>query len=176
MELSIGVIVVLILAIVMLGLGIVFTKNIFGSTTQNFEQVSGEAKKQMIDQMKDDAKIVDLSRQKIEIKVGETKQIYIGFSNKESEAVDFTISSSSKATAIASGTPENSCGFNTGTEKILLGYKIAPTNVIKGDTVILPMNIKADSGAAKGELCFYEILVNYGTSGSAKIELTVDVI
>ena len=44
LNLSINAIVVLILAITMLGLGLGFIRNVFGSTTENFEQVSQQIK------------------------------------------------------------------------------------------------------------------------------------
>src|SRR3989338_11650848 len=81
LELSINAIVILILAITMLGLGLGFMRNIFGSATDQFRQVTGAVEKQMIDQMKEGNKIVDLSRPKLTIKKGKQEQIFIGFRN-----------------------------------------------------------------------------------------------
>ena len=59
LQLSITAIVVLILAITMLGLGLTFIRNIFGSATEEFEVATGTIQKVMIEQMKQSNKIVD---------------------------------------------------------------------------------------------------------------------
>jgi len=91
LNLSINAIVILILAITMLGLGLAFMRNIFGKATEEFQEVSGTVKKQMIDQMKESTKIVDLSRPKVELKTGDSTQIFIGFKNDGSDPEAFQI-------------------------------------------------------------------------------------
>ena len=91
LNLSINAIVVLILAITMLGLGLAFMRNIFGSATKEFEEVGGTVKKQMIDQMKESSKIIDISNPKFLMGPGEKKQVYIGFKNEGNEVRYFQI-------------------------------------------------------------------------------------
>ena len=51
LNLSVNAIVVLILAITMLGLGLGFMKNTFGGVTEQFEQVSGDLERQLIQEL-----------------------------------------------------------------------------------------------------------------------------
>jgi hypothetical protein len=185
LDLSINAIVILILAITMLGLGLAFMRNIFGSATKEFEEVSGTVKKQMIDQMKESTKIVDLSRPKVELKPGESTQVFIGFKNDGSKTKNFTIRSDPEGNPAAttpsslSGTPNN-CNL-IGTQGVYLEFKLASTQVLKGDVIVLPINIKTSSGVAS-DTCFYELNIDYQEieggepiSGSVTTELTVDV-
>ena len=188
LSLSINAIVILILAITMLGLGLAFMRNIFGSATQEFSEVSGTVKKQMIDQMKESDKIVDLSRPKVKIKSGESTQVFIGFKNDGSAPRYFRILN--KVTDAASdGTPlgntiacslsKTAAGVDPDGETYL-EYKLEPTTVLGGDVVVLPINIKTTSNV-KPDTCFYELIVSHGTDTEAldndeTIELTVDII
>ena len=92
LQLSINAIVVLILAITMLGLGLSFIKNIFGKATQEFEEVGGVIHDQLIEQMKETDKIVDLSGAVYEIEPGKKQIVYIAFKNDQSSQKNFTIS------------------------------------------------------------------------------------
>ncbi len=155
LNLSINAIVILILAITMLGLGLSFMRNIFGSATQEFEEVSGTIHKQMIDQMKEGNKEIDLSSLVYDIKQGEKKQIYIGFKNVANEAKNFTITGVNMNSL--SGSSGN-CGLESG-DDVMIEYKQTATKVLGGDTVVLPINIKTSSNAEK-DSCFYEILID----------------
>ncbi len=170
LSLSINAIVVLILAITMLGLGLGFMRNIFGGAIEEFEEVRGEVKKQMIEQMKESDKIVEFSRPKVELKAGEKKQIFIGFKNELVGDTKFMISNST----------ETRLGAAAGCQGLSIEYKITPTTVASGDVFVVPMNIKADSTALE-QTCFYDfgILLTDGNDNTIKtkrIELTVDVI
>lgn len=178
LQLSINAIVVLILAITMLGLGLAFMRNIFGSATSEFEEVGGTVKKQMIEQMKSSEYPVDLSRQKVNIKAGDTQQLFIGFKNAGNSPIDFEIDIGSSSTYPLSGT--DTCNFDSAgaVKEIYLQFKKSPTNVLKGDIVVLPINVIAASDV-EVDTCFYEISTNYGNlQGSYEttiIELTVDI-
>ena len=203
LNLSINAIVILILAITMLGLGLAFMRNIFGSATQEFEEVGGTVKKQMIDQMKESTKIVDISRPKVELKGGEKTQIFLGFKNDGSSPVDFQIREveSSKLGAPGSRnlynlnlagtiTPilgtDDRCGVKIGTIQTAgdayIELKNTKTNVGAGDVVVIPMNIHALTNPDPGT-CIYEIKVDTKVPTSADgteaadeiIELTVDI-
>jgi len=90
-EMSIGHIVALILAITFLGLGLAFINNVFGSASEQFKEVGGAVKKQMIDQMKKTNKEVDLSSTVYKINPGKKGQIFVGFKNTEQDSKKFII-------------------------------------------------------------------------------------
>ena len=170
LSLSINAIVVLILAITMLGLGLGFMRNIFGGAIEEFEDVRGEVKKQMIEQMKESEKVVEFSRPKVELKAGEKKQIFIGFKNELQADTKFIIANYT----------DTRLGLTAGCEGLGIEYKTTSTIVASGDVVVVPMNIKAASTAPE-QTCFYDfgILLTDGDGNSIKtkrIELTVDVI
>ena len=156
LELSINAIVILILAITMLGLGLGFMRNIFGSATDQFRQVTGAVEKQMIDQMKEGNKIVDLSRPKLTIKKGKQEQIFIGFRNVK-DAINYYLIVNPEE---SSGNHIDGVGITKAECQAALeiGYKQDPTSVQKGDVVVLPINIKAEPDAAQGT-CFIDVEV-----------------
>ena len=187
LNLSINAIVVLILAITMLGLGLSFMRNIFGSATQEFEEVGGTVKKQMIDQMKESTRIVDISRPKIDIKAGEHSQVFIGFKNDGNEEREFRVKSSEGSTEPTSlgddvnclllSTDENAGSGGKG--DVYVKFKTSKTSVLKGEVVVLPINIKTTSNVDP-DTCFYELQVDHGPDvdtdpSTITIELTVDI-
>ncbi|GAF95914.1 unnamed protein product, partial [marine sediment metagenome] len=88
------------------------------------------------------------------IKPGEKKQIYIGFKNNENTPKKFIIKGIK-----ASSMPEDiDCGLYE-EDDVMLEYKHKATTVESGATIVLPMNIKVDSGTNTGT-CFYEILID----------------
>ena len=164
LELSINAIVILILAITMLGLGLGFMRNIFGSATDQFRQVTGAVEKQMIDQMKEGNKIVDLSRPKLTIKKGKQEQIFIGFRNVKEDINYYLIVNPEES----SGNHIDGVGITKAECQAALeiGYKQDPTSVQKGDVVVLPINIKAEPDAAQGT-CFIDVEVCVAASQQA---------
>ena len=152
LELSINAIVILILAITMLGLGLGFMRNIFGSATEQFTQVTGAVEKQMVEQMKETNKIVDISRPKLTIKKGDSEQVFIGLKNVKSAANHYLIVNPKV------GSHMEKVGTNDPCIKLDIGYKNDPTQVSSGDVVVLPMNIKAAPDAPEGT-CFIDVEV-----------------
>jgi hypothetical protein len=185
LSLSINAIVILILAITMLGLGLAFMRNIFGKATEEFQEVGGTVKKQMIDQMKESDKIVELSRPKIELKAGETTQIFMGFKNEGGAANSpkyFIINSTSSRIPTSLGGKDN-CNLSytqSQTKQVYLEFKNAQTTVQSGEIVVLPINVKSTSDVMS-DTCFYELEVCYSDSignmcqKQRIVELTVDI-
>jgi type II secretory pathway pseudopilin PulG len=185
LSLSINAIVILILAITMLGLGLAFMRNIFGKATEEFQEVGGTVKKQMIDQMKESDKIVELSRPKIELKAGETTQIFMGFKNEggsTTSAKYFLINSTSSRIPTSLG-GKDFCNLTYTTNQkyqVYLEFKNSPTTVQSGEVVVLPINVKSTSDAYP-DTCFYELEVLYSdsvatiSSNKKIVELTVDI-
>jgi hypothetical protein len=196
LSLSINAIVVLILAITMLGLGLAFMRNIFGSATSEFKEVSGTVKKQMIDQMKESDKVVELSRPKVELKQGESTQIFMGLKNEQNTPSIFFVQNV-ETTPLGAGfsnkyniTPggivnfselNTRCGIARGTTHttdVYLEMKTQNTTVKGNDIAVLPINIKTLSNAAIGT-CLFELSVNTTATSSSNLnvaELTVDII
>ena len=205
LNLSINAIVILILAITMLGLGLAFMRNIFGSATKEFEEVGGTVKKQMIDQMKQTTKIVDISSPKLKMKPGEKKQVFLGFKNEGTGVLDFQIRQidatrlgssdtntfdidvSTDLVSLAASTTglcgvKLATGESPGTIEAYIEYKNTKTTVGKGDVVVVPMNIHSKSNANQGT-CVYELKIDTNADPAnpetpdynAVIELSVDV-
>lgn len=154
LTLSINAIVILILAITMLGLGLAFMRNIFGKATGEFNEISGEIQRQVVEQMKESDKIIDLSGSVYDIEPGEKKMAYIGFRNDGEDTKKFIIKGV-KVNSL-SGNDAN-CGLYD--EEVILEYKQKATEVKPGATTVLPINIKASTNALK-DTCFYEILID----------------
>ncbi len=179
LNLSINAIVILILAITMLGLGLAFIRNIFGSATEEFEDIGGEVKKQMIEEMKASDDVVELSRPKVELKAGASTQLYIGFKNEGNTEMKFKIHTDGVSEPTSLGGDDN-CNLTydaDSSKQVYLEFKTAETTVLKGDVVVLPINIKTTSDA-EPDTCFYELKVGYGTTTddtNSTIELTVDI-
>ena len=154
LDLSINAIVILILAITMLGLGLAFMSGVFGSATEEFQEISGVIQKQIIDQMKQTDKVVELENPVKKIGVGEKKTTYIGFKNNQNEVINFIIKGI-RVSSIPGAIID--CGLYE--EDVILEYKHKATSVQPGTVAVLPMNIKTDSRSEKGT-CFYEILID----------------
>ncbi len=155
-------------------------RNIFGSATKEFEEVGGTVKKQMIEQMKESDNTVDLSRPKVDLKAGEDTQIFIGFKNEGNVLRYFQISVSGTSTTSLGGANNCSVLGSTGAKKVYLEFKTGETEVLKGEVVVLPLNIMTSSDVDQ-DTCFYEMIVEHGTvseslDNNETIELTVDVV
>lgn len=178
LNLSINAIVILILAITMLGLGLGFMRNIFGSATEEFTKVGGTVQKQMVDQMKETNKIVDISRPKIVIKQGNKDQVYLGFKNTQAGTSTFSIQSVSGFPLTGSTQVTIPSCAQTGTPDVELRYKSDPTTVEAGETTVLPLNVVVKPNTAEGT-CFFDISIEVSPTGSTPqtkhLELTVDV-
>ena len=202
LDLSINAIVILILAITMLGLGLAFMRNIFGTATQEFEEVGGTVQKQMIDPMKETDKIVDITNPKLEMKAGEQKQIFLGFKNEGNNDVDFQIRQievsflggaaettniydiSNESAVIKSLGSGDVCGVRDDSgvsTDVYIEFKSSQTTVRTGDVVVVPINIITTS-AAEQATCTYEIKIDIDADTGAPIdyseiiELTIDVV
>ena len=171
LNLSINAIVVLILAITMLGLGLSFMRNIFGGATEEFTKVSGEVEQQMIEQMRESSKAIELSRPKVNIKIGEKDQIFIGLRNDQQDPLDFTIQGIT-CEGLGGGTASLlNCGAGG---DVTLSWKTSPTTIEGGGVIVLPINIKVSTQANEGT-CFCTIPIIAGGETPMTTELTIDV-
>ncbi len=153
LNLSINAIVVLILAITMLGLGLTFMRNIFGGATEEFEEMGGTIQKQMLDQMKESNKVVDLSNPIIDVEIGGNKQILLGLINNQQDDVDFTINT----IECESISPGLECGVG---QDVSVFYKTTATTILSGEGTVLPINIEIGTQATDGTCsCTVDIAV-----------------
>lgn len=90
LELSINAIVVFILAITILGLGLVFIKSQFGSLTERVSEVSAEIKSELINKIKDTGELLVFNRVEIEAKAGKSVEFYMGIKNTATNTEDPT--------------------------------------------------------------------------------------
>ena len=158
LNLSINAIVVLILAITMLGLGLAFMKNTFGSVTDRFGSVTDEMHKEMIERLADGAKKAALNVYEINMKQSEKKNIYLAIRDELASAGAETTYSIGGL----SGTP--------------LGSSVCPTletfsdvTIKAGEAKVVPILIttsSADSGT-----CRYSIEITVGGTAYASQDL-----
>ena len=176
LNLSINAIVVLILAITMLGLGLTFMRNIFGGATKEFTKVSGEVEKQMIEQMKETNKVVSLSRPKLDVKVGEKEQIFIGLKNDEQSDKTFVIEG---IICNSLGAGDLQCSSDGGGNVDIEALLNTDITVSGGDVRVIPINVKAGTQAVEGTcFCTIEVTGETADGGGAdveSIELSIDV-
>jgi len=137
LSLSINAIVILILAITMLGLGLAFLRGTFKKTTEQFAEVSGTVKEQIVDEIKSKGeKLFVRGSPSIDIKRGETKDVYYGIKNvlDADDQTTFFI-----ATSCVSG-------IGGSTTKPTLSHE--NEKIIKsGEYAVMTLIIKSDSGA-----------------------------
>jgi len=92
LNVSVEAIVVLILAITILGLGIAFIRNMFGSTTENLAQIGNEIKTQMIEDLRNSDQRLKFNEEDIMIsRSTKKKEIYFGVKNELDTAQQFTV-------------------------------------------------------------------------------------
>ncbi|MBW2995220.1 hypothetical protein KY312_02620 [Candidatus Woesearchaeota archaeon] len=91
LQLSINAIVVLILAITMLGLGLAFMRSTFGGVTAQFGEISAEVQKDMLDRLQQSPEDLVLNRYEVEIRQGESKEVYLAIRNELGNPATFLI-------------------------------------------------------------------------------------
>lgn len=175
LNLSINAVVVLILAITMLGLGLAFMKKTFGGVTEEFEEVSGEIKVQLIDRLKTSREALALSTFNMEIEKSSKKTVYLGVRNDLGcGTLEYAIDATATCESLAGYGDINCKG---GAVKITT---FATQDVAQNDVGILPINIKTESSAIPDTLKFPIVVTTEGCSGGEKqtntIELLVSII
>ncbi|MEM2131144.1 MAG: hypothetical protein QXM96_03635 [Candidatus Woesearchaeota archaeon] len=91
LELSVNTIVILIIAIVILGLIIGFIKSMFEKTTSQIGDINKEAEKRMLDRIKESPDRLVLDPDNIDIKQGQSRDVYIGLRNELDQRQTFVI-------------------------------------------------------------------------------------
>ncbi len=166
LNLSINAIVVLILAITMLGLGLGFMKTMFGQAVGEFENVAGEMKNRIVDELESSDERLTFNNIEIDLKRGGSKDVFFGLKNDEGNEKTFTITTDivtdinsfvgagGQATGAGVICFTNFEGHNSG--KIMGDATNSPQikfNTVKerfleaGDIAVLKLNVQATSSA-----------------------------
>jgi hypothetical protein len=136
LELSINAIVVLILAITMLGLGLGFMRNMFGQTSSQFDEIAGDMKNQIIEEIKSSGERLILNKYDITMKKSETIEVYYGIRNVNG------------ATKTAKITVRCSTGMASGDGTKIVPKSFSEWDVPGSDISVLKMSIKSESTVA----------------------------
>ncbi len=153
LSLSINAIVILILAITMLGLGLAFLRGTFKKTTEQFAEVSGTVKEQIVDEIKSkNEKLFIRGTPELDIRKGETKEVYYGIKNVLPEdETTFTISASCTEALLADSDPS------------ALELTTFSTRLIKsGEFAILPLRVKSSPDTKPDTYSCFMNVVNGG--------------
>ena len=142
LNLSINAIVVLILAVTMLGLGLMFMKNMFGKSIKQLEDVSNDIKDQTIQRVKESNQKVAFLKEDVEIKRSETKEMYFGVLNELSEAQSFLIRAG--CYKVMSTNPDGTPGDPTGVKFECMDSTIP---LEKNEVAVNKLVIKAEPNA-----------------------------
>lgn len=155
LSLSINAIVILILAITMLGLGLAFLRGTFKKTTEQFAEVSGTVKEQIVDEIKSKGeKLFIRGEPEIDVKIGETKETFFGIKNVLEIDQTFAITTACDR-AIGTGIPGD-ITLSTFTDSdvpkggfSVLPLKIAVASQAKADTYSCHMDLQPNDYAKK---------------------------
>jgi hypothetical protein len=158
----------------MLGLGLAFMKKTFGGVTEEFEEVSGEIKVQLIDRLKTSREPLALSTFNVEIEKSSKKVVYLGIRNDLGcGTLTYTVDPADTCESLA-GLEAINCEGGAITIKTF-----AAQNVEQNDVGIVPINIKTESSAVPDTVKF-PITVTGGCQGQEAqintIELLVSII
>ena len=143
LNLSINAIVILILAITMLALGLGFMRNMFGSVSKQFGDISDEVQKDMIQRLQESGKKVVLNKYEIEMKKSSEEVVYLaideqaapgnGYSKFEISLADLGSGSVSNPIGTANCLVADQISIITGEQKILAGEAKVYTIYIKSN-------------------------------------------
>jgi hypothetical protein len=128
LSLSINAIVILILAITMLGLGLGFLRGTFSKTTAQFTQVADDVKLQVMDKIKQSKDNLALDILEVEIKRGESRDVYFGVRNAFDTEENFLLSAN--CTQMIDGSTPRGVNFDVFSEVSVKGKDIDVSKMI----------------------------------------------
>ena len=92
LELSIRTIVIIILAMTLLGLGLGFIRSTFGDISEISEDVTGQIRQQIIDDLITNDKKLSFTKTEVNIKKGSSEILTVGIRNKEDGKLSYKMS------------------------------------------------------------------------------------
>ncbi len=185
LNMSISTIVVLILAMTMLGFGLMFIKGIFSKAGSQFNQVSGDVEKLLKEKLKDNNARLILQQEDFTIKKGSKATTYFALRNDLDDKYTFTImgngvfnddgSLSTDGSIVACYT--NDDGISASEAKTHITFQLPKKISLKqGDVKVFPMSIKVSSSASTDTTYYCKFLVWDPKDGSkeyASVDFTV---
>ncbi|MFW6230548.1 MAG: hypothetical protein ACOC32_00835 [Nanoarchaeota archaeon] len=156
LNLSINAIVVLILAVTMLGLGLMFMKNMMGNAMGQLSDVSSDIKDQMIERIRESNAKLTFDKNDFSIKQSESQDYYFGVLNVEdAEGGGATFSIETGCGATMGG------GESSGITIDTIGSTIP---LEKNEIDVQKMAINVESGTDQtSHRCFVRILKEDGS-------------
>src|SRR3989344_4523024 len=91
LELSVNAIVIVVLAFAMLGLGLIFVRNLFSGITETTTQVQEQVKQQILDDLRTGNKPLSFPAQRLNVEIGDKKDLAFGVLNVGETALYFRI-------------------------------------------------------------------------------------
>lgn len=151
LQLSINAIVVLILAITMLGLGLGFMRNMFGSTTEQFTNIADEIQSQVIDKIESSGEKVTLLSKQVRIKKSEKKELFYGIKNVE-DAGEFDI-------LIECDSRMDDPNWSPSSEEIRFEY-FRSASLEEGEVIVHKMQVNTGSTATSTYSCAIKVTLD----------------
>lgn len=89
LELSVRTIVIVILAMTLLGLGLVFVRNTFSDIGEIREEATGQVRQQIVDDLINTDKKISFTKTEVNIAKGSSEVLSVGLRNKKDETLNF---------------------------------------------------------------------------------------
>src|SRR3989338_10113140 len=90
LELSVNAIVIVVLAFAMLGLGLIFVRNLFSGITETTTQVEEQVKQQILDDLRTGNKPLSFPVQRVKVGVGDKKDLAFGVLNTQDDILNYS--------------------------------------------------------------------------------------
>ena len=158
LSLSINAIVVLILAVTMLGLGLLFMQNMMGGAMGQLAGVSEEVENQMIQRMESGSAEVELRTANVRTRPSGSERDYFAVRNNRESDLDFNI--------------EVHCNqaMDPDADVTDITFRHMPsTYLVQGDVVVLPLEVSANANA---KLTTYDCAIFADQDTESNAELT----
>ncbi|MCF7862247.1 hypothetical protein K9M79_08485 [Candidatus Woesearchaeota archaeon] len=172
-KLTIGVIVTLILAITMLGLGIAFISGIFDKANENIHNTGNALDAQRQQELTSSCKEeVCLEMPKLELAKGKEYTVFIAFNNKLSSDITYDLSATNDCHELGTSLSDQ-CGIND-KEAVVSMMMEESVDVPKGTTRVLPIKFAAKPSATKSTFIFNIEISQADSSYHSVKTITVD--
>src|SRR3989338_4813865 len=166
LELSINAIVIVILAMILLGLGVGFIRNMFSNIGDTTTQVQDQMREQILDDLRRGDKKLSFPSASIELEPGDEEVIVIGVKNVQSSSMDFTLGLEEITTAngVTTSTPISSSSAPTGASKYSFFWDTNRQTLGAGEANVYPITFATTRTASGTKL--FKIIVNETVVGT----------
>ncbi len=167
LNMSISTIVVLILAMTLLGFGLMFIRGIFSKAGNQFEQVSGDVEKLLKEKLKDNNARLVLQKDDFSIKKGQKMTTYFAIRNDLDDDITFDLKGNGVLDETGNLTTEGAiikCYNNDNGDGVTdhITFQLPKRVFLKqGDVKVFPLTIKVTS-SARTDTTYYCKMVVWG--------------